>query len=915
MFLLRLWRPAIAALMAGGVLATAGLCQEPVSQMRKTFAAPPNDARPMVRWWWFGPAVVKPELARELDQMHAAGIGGVEVAAEYPMSLDDPAKGILNLRYGSPEYLDMVRFAADHANSLGMRVDLTLGSGWPFGGPNIPIELAAGRLKVVALPLGPSNAAVPRLAEGDKFIAAFVASGTPQHYEATNATRVSGQDMPAALAQANGAGPQVELFFIASHTRQQVKRAAFGGEGFVLDHMARPAIEHYLQTRGDTLLGAFNAKPPYAIFSDSLEVYGSDWTTDLPAEFVRRRGYDIIPHLPELAQGGTPEAESVRRDWGETLSDLVRDNYLTPMAQYATAHQTKFRSQTYGSPGVTLSDEHIPQLPEGEGPQWHAFSFTRWASSANHVYGNPITSAETWTWLHSPVFRATPLDMKAEADRMFLEGVNQIVGHGFPYSAPGVQEPGWSLYAAAALNSHNPWWPVMPAVMQYLQRVSWSLRQGRPANDIAILLPEADAQAAFRPGHVSVTDEMKERISPELMGAVLDTGYNLDYIDVPAALDRGLHYPVVVLPPTERMPLAGLRVLEAYARGGGKLVFVGATPSRAAGLQDVADSPAVKRGIDELVAKSAHVQSFAELKALLPNLLPPDMALGDAGGKVSFIHRRLPDSDIYFLANTTANPVTMPLQVRVHRNYAEWWNPDTGEASPARIGESVALPPYGSRLLVFSDEKNQSLQLSSAEALVPAHQTPIVLDDWTVAFPGSAGSSPHPTQQHVTDTLWTDASGTRFYSGEVRYATNFRAARLNAGEHLVLKFADGKPIPDTQAPGKPGMRAWLEPPIREAAIVKVNGKTVGDLWHPPYELDVTNAIKPGENSIEISVFNTAINELAGQPPRDYTALKAKYGDRFQMQDMNNLQPVPSGIVGPVHLVYMDAAKTSGTEVR
>jgi hypothetical protein len=121
--------------------------------------------------------------------------------------------------------------------------------------------------------------------------------------------------------------------------------------------------------------------------------------------------------------------------------------------------------------------------------------------------------------------------MKAEADRMFLLGINQFVGHGYPYSSPAAGEPGWAFYAAAVFNSHNPWFPVMPDVTKYLQRVSWLLRQGKPANDIAILLPEDDAQAAYTPGHVSVTDEMRRLIAPGLMAAILDAGYNIDYID------------------------------------------------------------------------------------------------------------------------------------------------------------------------------------------------------------------------------------------------------------------------------------------------------------------------------------------------------------------------------------------------
>jgi hypothetical protein len=903
---LRLWGAVVCSALAGsGAAQTDIAARTDIGKLRAAFASPPADARPMVRWWWFGPAVVKPEIARELDAMHEAGIGGVELAAEYPLTLDDPAKGIVNLRYGSAEYVDLLRFADQHATELGMRVDLTLGSGWPFGGPNIPIDLAAGRLRVVAVALGAPGGTLPQLAEGESFIAAFVTKGTAEHFDAATARRLPGEAMPQELARAEGSEPQVELFFIASHTRQQVKRAAFGGEGYVLDHMARPAIDHYLQTRGDALLAGFSAKAPYAIFSDSLEVYGSDWTKDLPAEFARRRGYDLVAHLPELVQGGTPEAGSVRRDWGVTLSDLVRDNYLRPMAEYATAHATRFRSQTYGEPAVTLADEHIPQLPEGEGPQWHAFSFTRWASSANHVYGNRVTSAETFTWLHSPAFRATPLDMKAEADCMFLEGVNQIIGHGFPYSAPGVEEPGWSLYAAAALNDHNPWWPVMHDVTAYLQRVSWALRQGEPANDVALLLPEDDAEADFRPGHVSVTDEMKQKITTDLMGAILDSGYNVDYIDLAAIEERGLHYPFVVVPPTERMPLRGVRALEAYVAGGGKLIFLGQTPTLAAGVADAADTPAVLAGTQQLLQKSRHVETTAELAQALPSLLQPDVELGAAGGKVGFMHRHLSDADIYFLANTTAEPVSFAVRVRSSHHEAEWWDADTGKVDHAELGQVLTLEPYGSRLLVLSDGGHSNA--TPATRFVASQRAAIKLGDWTVGFPGSAGSPAQPTEQHVEDTLWTDSVATRFYSGPVSYTTKFRLEALHGDEHAELQFAPSAPLENTQAPGKAGMRAWLDPPIREAAEVFVNGQHVGDLWHPPYAIDVTSAAHAGENTLELRVYNTAINELAGQAPRDYTALKAKYGDRFQMQDMDHLQPVPSGIRGPVQIVY-------GTEV-
>ncbi|MFP5204817.1 MAG: glycosyl hydrolase, partial [Acidobacteriota bacterium] len=559
----------------------------------------------MMRWWWFGPAVVKPELENELAAMHAAGVGGVEIQPVYPLVLDDPAKGLRNLRYLSPEFLDDVSFANRAGRSLGMRMSITLGSGWPYGGPHTPLALAAGKLKVLAVPAAGPTTALPQLGNGDRLIASFVVAGAPSSFDPATARQI---DSAAAIPANDNF---TVLSFIAGHTRQQVKRSAYGAEGFVLDHFSRPALEEHLRNVATPLLAAFGNQPPDSVFSDSLEVYGSDWTADLPAEFRKRRGYDLVPHLPELLAGGTPQAEAVRHDWGQTLSDLIRQNYLEPLAQFARQHGTLFRSQTYGEPAVTLADEAVPQLPEGEGPQWRAFSYARWAASAGHLDHRNVISAETWTWLHSPAFRATPLDMKAEADRMFLIGINQFVGHGWPYSPPQAGEPGWAFYAAAVFNNHNPWFPVMPDVMRYLTRMSWLLRQGAPANDIAILLPEDDAQAAFTPGHVSVTGAMGKYVTPELMSAILDAGYNVDYIDAATIAKLGaIPYPVLVIPPTTRIPLAAYRLIEKFAAGRGKAIAIGKAPSLAPGLLDQGHSPEVAAVSERLFRAAKHPGIF-----------------------------------------------------------------------------------------------------------------------------------------------------------------------------------------------------------------------------------------------------------------------------------------------------------------
>src|ERR1700677_864929 len=186
--------------------------------LRTGFLNPPPDARPMMRWWWFGPAVTKPELKKELETMISVGIGGVEIQPVYPLMLDDETKGIRNLQYLSPEFLEDVSFANQTARSLGLRVDTTLGSGWPYGGPKTTLAFAAGRLRVAAIPMTATHVTLPALAEGESMIAAFAVSGTAKSFDASSAKRI---DLPGAAIEA-GAGTRIALFFISSHTLQKV---------------------------------------------------------------------------------------------------------------------------------------------------------------------------------------------------------------------------------------------------------------------------------------------------------------------------------------------------------------------------------------------------------------------------------------------------------------------------------------------------------------------------------------------------------------------------------------------------------------------------------------------------------------------------------------------------------------------
>jgi hypothetical protein len=859
------------------LLAGTGACaqSQALAALRSQFLTPPDNARIMMRWWWFGPAVVNSELARELRVMKDAGIGGVEVQPVYPVALDD--ENIHNYPYLSPQFLNSLQFTGATAKSLGLRMDLTLGSGWPFGGPHIPANLASSKLRIEKAKAVTGLDVTPPLADGESLISVV-------------------------------AGDTEITYYIASRTGQQVKRPAVGAEGFVLDHYDRAAIELHLKTAGDKMLAALGPNTPYAVFCDSLEVYGADWTTDFLAEFRKRRGYDLLPHLPQLASGAGDEAVAVRSDWGHTLTDLVNDHFFAPMQQWAARHGTKLRAQAYGTPPAAISTNALIDLPEGEGIQWKTLSQLRYATSSAHVLGRLVVSSETWTWLHSPVFRATPLDMKAEANLHFLQGVNQLVGHGWPYTAPGEAYPGWRFYASGVWDEKNPWFIAMPEMAKYFQRVSNMLRQGKPANDVALYMPNSDAWGHFSPGKVDLRAGLAEHLGPDIIATILETGYGLDAFDdgvLASAKIEGqklamgsVAYSAVVLPAVETIPLETLRKLDQFVQAGGVLIATRRLPDKAPGFKaTAADHDEVRKIVARLFqgdAPKAYLvkDDKGELAARLANTVTPDAAFPADAHDFGFVHRTLGSSEVYFVANTGNQKRTLPVKFRQQGTAAEIWDPLSTRSTPAAVANgtvTLTLEPYGSRFVVFSKDAGTQ---PAVEAAAPADID--LSQNWEVTF-----EKAKPAEM-ATLQSWTANEVTRYYSGTATYEKEIDVsdAWLKKGLQANLNFGEGTAIPRT--PGM-GYQAQFEGPVREAAVVYVNGKRAGAVWCPPYTLDIGGLLHAGKNSLRVVVGNLAVNYMAGRRLPDYKLLNLRYTERFTPQDMDKIQPVTAGLLGPIRL--------------
>ncbi|HEY8458237.1 MAG TPA: glycosyl hydrolase [Actinopolymorphaceae bacterium] len=852
-----------------------------IDALRSGFADPPADCRPLTRWWWFGPDIDRDELARELRAMREAGLGGAEVAVVYPLS-ESPDT------YLSDSFLADLRFAAEEARRLGLRLDVTVGSGWSYGGPHITADLAARRLHWDRQEIGPAAVDLPAPVAwpGDELVAAYVGDG-------------AGAEAPGVWEQVpvvdgvvrvpKGHGPRVLLAAVSRLTGQQVKRAAAGAEGWVLDHYSAAATARHIEAVGERLLSAVPGELLGSVFCDSLEVYGADWTPRLLEEFRARRGYGAGPLLWMLHVDNRnvdqAAARRFRADYYRTLTELCEENFIAPMRRWAASHGVAFRIQAYGVPPVSVSSYRYADAFEGEGWGWKDVPPTRWASSAAQIYDRSVVSSEIWTWVHSPSFRATPLDLKGEAHEHLLLGVNQFVAHGWPYSPPDADGLGWLFYAAGSLDDRNPWWPAAVPLNRYLQRLCWLMRQGERVSDVGLYTPLRDVYARLGPAQraLDLWHGTREHIGFDLVRAVREAGFDFVLFDDDAtqilAPDR---FSAVVLPFVEDLPDSTVAWLESVERAGGWVWAVGGTPRVGTALKSVPELVDVLR---------------AELTADM-TLIPPQPSVGT-------VHRRCGDVDIYLVVNTGSAATRFEVRTRDPRSRIERWDPTSGQILARMQGHrpvALRLEPYEAAVLVGFDDDSSPL----VEEPTDLATTEIVLGEgWSVRFDGDDSAPvrlPH---------RWEDDPARRHYSGSATYTISVHLEEIPAESWLDLGPAT--PI-TTELCGEPGLlsairgpayRVEVLPPVGEVAEVSVNGAYAGILWCPPYRLSIAKHLRHGDNRIEIRVSNTNANALAvdrGVAAFTETA-ERHFGRRFTMQHIDRATvDVNSGLLAIPRLV-------------
>jgi hypothetical protein len=691
------------------------------------------------------------------------------------------------------------------------------------------------------------------------------------------------------------------------------------GLGYEADKLSRKHTESYLRGYLDPLaqtLGPLYGKSLRYVLLDSWEAGMQNWTEEMLDEFRRRRGYDPVPYLPALAGRVVASADVSDRflwDFRRTLADMFAENHYGAATEFLRRQGISTYGEAAGVsleiPEDTLLNKKQVDIPVGEfwmrdlHPPAMYYVDVRGAASAAHVYGKTIVAAESFTGGGYE----SPFALKKTADYWFAQGVNRIIFHTSAHQ-PLDTKPGNTM-VGTHINRNITWAEQAGPFMTYLARNSFMLQRGLPVADLAYLLNE---------GAPSTMPFWGAGLRP-----APPAGYDYDYVNTDALLNRmsvgangliampdGVSYRMLMLPEVDRMTVPVLRKIRELVSGGATVL--GPKPSKSPSLAGYpsADGEVLAMASDlwgdldgvsrtkRAYGKGTVVWGLTPAEVLASLRVLPDMDYSRGlDADLAWIHRREGETDIYFVANRADQARDLEVRFRVGGKEAELWHSDTGTSEPSsyRIADGRTIVPLHleareSVFVVFRHAATSPSRvipptlLSKLASLGgPGHarfQRALTDGPWEVSFPANLGA---PATLRLAELAsWTANAddGVKYFSGTATYTTTFPALRgwFGPGQRILLDLGV----------------------VKDLAEVSLNGRALGVLWKPPFRVDVTGALKPGENRLEIKVTNEWTNRLIGD--------RAAPADKKVLAAGGPAGPGPppalneSGLLGPVTVI-------------
>jgi hypothetical protein len=858
-----------------------------------------------------GSAVDRENLTHLLLQYSNAGIGGVEICPIYGVEGEEKRE----IPFLSPQWMQMLDCTTATAHQLNMGVDMTTGTGWPMGGPDVSDSDASSTFSI------------------DRFTVAGGAHATHPFKRGVCqcATAIDSAGEMLDLSQSVNGGSldwtapagTWKVYALLQHApAMKVKRAAPGGAGNVVDPFSTSAIGDYL-AGFDKAFAQYKGLLPNAQFHDSYEYVG-DWTTDLLPQFQSRRGYDLRRQLPALAGEGEPEMVGrVLCDYRQTIAEMHMA-YIARWVEWSHSHHMLAREQAHGAPANLLDLYALADIPETEifGAGGEAnIPMNQFASSAGHIAGRSLISSESFTWLGEH-FQVSLAQIKPAADDLFLAGINRLVYHGMAYSPSDAAWPGWLFYAAVDFNPNGGLWRDLPAFNAYVARCQSILQTGKPSNDVLLYFPVYDFWQTPRGKLIPFDISGKWLRKHPFYDVALhlqSRGYAVDFVSdeqlvTAQGKDGGIiigenTYRTIVIPHCQYMPLRTLQHFLDLAKSGAKIVVQDALPMDVPGLADLdnrrTEFQQTLNAFEKLKespeggSPSTSVQIGAELDQMLQASAARREPMADLG--LRCIRRSTNAGYDYFIVNRGTRPLEEYVPLGTEAQSVELLDPltpqRTGMADLKQGSSGVSLvylqlePGQSCILRTFHDKQTGSAWKYD-RPFDPAAQP--LTGKWKVTFVegGPALPAGFETNQLASWTHAPDPQAISF-SGTARYTLDFDWS-ARAADDWMLDLGD----------------------VRESARVSVNGNDAGTLFFPPFQARIGSFLHPGRNHVEIEVTNLAANRIAdldrrGVPWKHFDEINF-VGKDYHPFDASHWPARDSGLLGPVELKAMKTFSPANT---
>ncbi|MEX2511517.1 MAG: glycosyl hydrolase [Cyclobacteriaceae bacterium] len=639
-----------------------------------------------------------------------------------------------------------------------------------------------------------------------------------------------------------------------------------------------PVLEHFVEKK----LGKMFPSP------------SQNWTDDFEQYFEEKFGYSPIKYLPVFAGKVVNSVEESNRflwDLRRAVADAVAYEYVGGLREVSNENNLKLWLENYGHwgfPSEFLMYGGQSNLVSGE--FWNEGSLgdneCKSASSAAHIYGKPVTSAEAFT-TSQKAFLRHPALLKKRGDWSFTEGINHFVLHLYIHQPDDNRIPGVNAWFGTEFNRHNTWFKQSETWIEYLRRCQHMLQQGQYVADVCYFIGED-------------VPMMTGAQIPELPG-----GYSYDFINAEVIMERlsvkdgkfvlpdGTSYSVMVLPPNKTMrPELLAKIVELVNQGG---VIFGQAPEKSPSLSNY---PGCDIRVKELTKKlwGAEKEAKSGIKKFGAGYVVDDLDLPstletlkiykdvkiDKNLPVLWTHRSMPGMEIYFLTNQGEEEISFEPSFKVNGLKPQLWDAVTGEIrslneytlEDGRITVPLKMEAHRSWFVVFTN--NTENPEKGFEKNFPELKTVQTIDsEWTIDFQNKEIGPKSPVIfKALSDWSVSENEKIKYYSGTAIYKTSFDISDIPENEELFINLGE----------------------VNVMANIKINGAEVGGVWMAPYLVNGTGYLKKGTNNIEIEVVNLWRNRLI----KDKKLPEEERYTWHLVDDIReNEEPHSSGLLGPV----------------